>query len=103
MNRAISGTLVIRESGRPVPGLIVVAVQEQPWGLDSLGAALSGDFGRFRITYPRLCGPADLTLLLFTPSGSLLFTGACHRQVSGAELNVTVEIPGEAVEPHLCR
>lgn len=102
MNRAISGTVTIQESGRPVPGLIVVAAQVQPWGQDPLGAALSGDFGRFRITYPRLCYPADLTLLLFTPSGRPVFTGARHRQVSGAELRVTVEIPDEAVNAEEC-
>lgn len=93
MNRAVSGTLTEQESGRPIPGLRVVAVRIDGSGMQVLGGTVSGDFGRFRIAYTPLAGPVDLSLLVISPDGRLLFTEPVHRAISGAELRLEVGVP----------
>lgn len=92
MNRAMSGTLAIRETGRPLAGLQVVAARLVDGQVDVLGTAFSGDYGRFRILYEPLPAPADLTLFVFSPTGRLIFTEPVHRCIAGAELRLQVEI-----------
>ncbi|HEY3364119.1 MAG TPA: hypothetical protein VGK74_03555 [Symbiobacteriaceae bacterium] len=93
MNRAVSGILAEAESGRPISGMRVLVARIAPVGLEFLGAAISGDYGRFRITYVPLAIPADLTLLVCSPAGRLLYTEPVHRSISGAELVIQVEVP----------
>lgn len=93
MNRAVSGTLTVRESGRPLAGLQVVAARLADDDVELLGGTISGDYGRFRVTYPPLAEPADLILFVYTPTGRLVYTEPVHRSISGAELRLHVEIP----------
>lgn len=93
MNRAVSGTLTVQETGRPLPGLRVVAARLMPGGVELLGATISGDYGRFRIAYEPLIGAADLTLLVFAANGQLLYREPVHRAITGAELNLRVAVP----------
>ncbi|HWI63894.1 MAG TPA: hypothetical protein VNT75_18830 [Symbiobacteriaceae bacterium] len=93
MNRAVSGTLSVRESGKPLAGLQVVAARLAGEEAELLGAAMSGDLGRFRVTYEPLPEPADIMLLVYSPTGRLVYTEPLHRCISGAELRLHVEIP----------
>lgn len=93
MNRAVSGTLTVRESGRPLAGLQVVAARLLDDDVELLGGTISGDLGRFRVTYAPLAEPADLTLFIYTPEGRLIYTEPVHRAIGGAELRLHVEIP----------
>ena len=93
MNRAVSGVLMVQESDRPLTGLLVVAAQITRRGPEVLGYTVSGDYGRFRINYQRIAGPADITLFIFSPEWHLLYTESVHRQIEGAELQVKVAIP----------
>lgn len=93
MNRAVFGTVTIVGSGRPLVGLQVVAAAVEGEGLSPLACVTSGDFGRFRISYPEFSHPVDLTLLILDPDGGLLYVEPIHRSISGAELGVAVEVP----------
>jgi hypothetical protein len=93
MNRAVAGRLVEQETGRPLVGFQVLVAEVEPGGLQPLGVGVSGDLGRFRVNYPLCHGPVDLTLLVFSPAGRHLFTEPIHRAISGAELQLTVEVP----------
>ena len=93
MNRALSGTLAIQETGRPLVGMQIVAARLGPEGAEPLGTALSRDLGRFRVAYDPLDGPADLLLFVYTPTGRLVYTEPVHRAIFGAELRLRVEIP----------
>jgi hypothetical protein len=94
MNRAVSGTLTVRESGRPLAGLQVVAARLLDGDhVELLGGTISGDLGRFRVTYAPLVEAADLTLFVYTPTGRLIYTEPVHRAIGGAELRLHVEIP----------
>jgi hypothetical protein len=93
LNRAVSGTLTVRESGRPLTGLQVVAARLLDDDVELLGGTISGDLGRFRVTYAPLADPADLTLFIYTPTGRLIYTEPVHRAIGGAELRLHVEIP----------
>ncbi|HYF94954.1 MAG TPA: hypothetical protein VD969_22290 [Symbiobacteriaceae bacterium] len=96
MNRAVSGTLTVRESGRPLAGLQVVAARltgGDEVELELLGGAISGDLGRFRVAYEPLDGPSDLLLFVYSPTGRLVYTEPLHRAIAGAELRLHVEIP----------
>lgn len=101
MNRAISGRLLVTGTGRPLPGMQVVVIRLFFGAAEVLGLCTAGDMGRFRVTYPPLDGPADLTLLVYSPEGRHLFTEPIHRSVLGAELRLEVEIPGEAIRYRL--
>lgn len=92
MNRAIFGTVTVLGSGRPLAGLQVVAAWVDGEVLSPLGWAISGDFGRFRISYPEFTHPVDLTLLILEPDGGLIHVEPIHRVISGAELGLAVEI-----------
>ncbi len=93
MNRAISGFVSVSGSGRPLQGVRVVAARVEGGRAEILGESMSGDFGRFRVTYDPVPGPADLTVLIFSPEGRLIFTEPIHRLVCGAELCIRVEVP----------
>lgn len=93
MNRAVSGVLKVHESDRPLGGLLVVAARVTPRGPEVLGYTVSGDYGRFRIDYQRLEGPADIALFVFSPDWHLLYTEPVHRQIEGAELQLQLAIP----------
>ncbi|HYG57118.1 MAG TPA: hypothetical protein VD902_03520 [Symbiobacteriaceae bacterium] len=93
MNRALSGTVAIQETGRPLPGLQVVAARLVPGGVEPLGTTLSREMGRFRVTYEPLPEPADLFLYVYSPTGRLIYTEPIHRAICGAELRLRVEIP----------
>lgn len=98
MNRAVSGMLTVRESGRPLAGLQVVAARlTGDEDMEMLGGAISGDLGRFRVTYEPLAEPADLLLFVYTPTGRLVYTEPLHRSIGGAELRLHVEIPRRAL------
>lgn len=97
MNRAISGTLSVAETGRPLAGMQVVAAREVPGGAELIGASVSGDMGRFRVTYEPLAEPADLFLLIYSPEGRLIYTEPVHRCITGAELRLTVQVPRQAL------
>lgn len=97
MNRAISGYVTVSGSGRPMAGVQVVAARLQDRQAEVMGTAVSGDLGRFRVTYAPIAGPADLTVFIFSPEGRLLFTEPVHRQISGAELSIRVEVPRTAL------
>lgn len=93
MNRAVSGVLYTRSTGRPIVGARLVAARLEKNAIMILGIGLSGDYGRFRIVYPELRKPADLTLFIFSASGDLIYREPVHRAVSGAELALHIEIP----------
>lgn len=97
MNRAVSGTLTVRETGKPLAGLQVVAARLLEADAELLGSAISGDLGRFRVTYEPLLDPADILLLVYTPTGRLVYTEPLHRSICGAELRLHVEIPRRAL------
>lgn len=97
MNRAVSGTLSVRESGRPLGGLQVVAARLAADGLEVLGETISGDLGRFRVTYEPLLEPADLQVLIYRTDGRLLFAEPIHRAIAGAELRLQIEVPDTAL------
>lgn len=97
MNRALSGTLAIQETGRPLVGMQVVAARLVPEGVEPLGTALSRDMGRFRVAYAPLEEPADLLLFVYSPTGRLLYTEPVHRAIYGAELRLRVEIPAASL------
>ena len=99
MNRAVSGTVVVLETGQPLRGLIVTVSRLCSGGADLLGWAVTGDGGRFRMEYPRLCAPPDLTISLFRPDGQLLYLEPPHRSIAGAELEVRVEVPLACLRP----
>lgn len=93
MNRAVSGTLCVAETGRPLAGLRVVACRLLDGAVQELGWCESGDWGRFRVIYDPLDAPADLFLLVLTAAGGLVYTEPVHRAIGGAELVVTVTVP----------
>lgn len=93
MNRAVSGTLCVAETGRPLMGLRVVACRLLDGAVQELGWCESGDWGRFRVTYDPLDGPADLFLLVLTADGRLVYTEPVHRAIAGVELHLTVAVP----------
>jgi hypothetical protein len=93
MNRAVSGVLITRSAGRPLAGHPVVAAAVDGTSIRVLGIATSADLGRFRICYPPLRSPVDLTLFIFSPHGHFLFREPLHRAVMGAELMLRVEVP----------
>ena len=93
MNRAVSGTVSISGSGRPLAGMQVVAVRLIGGEAVLLGVGASGDMGRFRVEYPALEGPADITVLIVSPKGQVLFTEPVHREIAGAELQINVQVP----------
>lgn len=97
MNRAISGFVTVSGSGRPVQGVRVVAARVAAGEAEILGMTVSGDYGRFRVTYEPVPGPVDLTVLIFSPEGRLIFTEPIHRHVCGAELAIRVEVPRMAL------
>jgi hypothetical protein len=97
MNRAVSGTLTVQESGRPLPGMQVVAARLVPGGVELLGACISGDMGRFFISYEPLPEPADLFLLVYSPDGRQVYTESMHRCITGAELRLAVQVPRTAL------
>lgn len=97
MNRAVSGTLTVRESGRPLTGMQVVAARLTRDDVELLSGAISGDLGRFRVTYEPFAEPVDLLLFIYTPTGRLVFTEPVHRSIAGAELRLHVEIPRGAL------
>lgn len=97
MNRAVSGTLEVLGTGRPLKGVQVVAARVTPEGAEPLGACVSSDLGRFRVMYDPLPDPADLTLFLFCPAGDLIYTEPIHRHITGAELQLRVQVPGETL------
>lgn len=98
MNRAVSGTLTVRESGRPLAGLqVVVARLKDDDEAELLGGVISGDLGRFRVAYEPLPEPADLLLFVYSPTGRLVYTEPLHRAIGGAELRLLVEIPRGAL------
>lgn len=101
MNRAISGYVTVSGSGQPLPGMQVVAARLHGEQAEVLGAAVSGDLGRFRVLYAPVDGPADLTVLIFSSEGRLLFTEPLHRQISGAELCIRVEVPRSALSEQM--
>ncbi len=101
MNRAISGTLAVRETGRPLAGFVVVAVRLAPGGPVVLGISQSGVHGRFRVEYPTLDAPADLTVALFAQNGEWIFTEPVHRRIDGAELQIRLQVSLRRVAPHL--
>lgn len=82
-------------------GLQVVAAQVEGEDLTPLSWVTSGDFGRFRISYPEFSQPVDLTLLILDPDGGLLYVEPIHRVISGAELGVSVEIPASRLREGL--
>jgi len=89
----MSGTLAVRESGRPLPGMLVVAAKVAADGYEVLGETVSGHMGRFRVAYAPLPEPANLTLFVFTPEGRLLMMEPVHLAIFGAELRLQVEVP----------
>lgn len=93
MNRAISGVLTVQESGRPATGLRVVAAKIEDDELELLGDTTSGPGGRFRIDYPLMLAPVDLTIMVFSAGGNLVYREPVHRGISGAELQIRVSIP----------
>ena len=101
MNRAVFGTVAERESGRPVMGIVIIAAKVISEGLEVLGGAVSGDWGHFRITYSPVAVPVDLTLLLFSDAGRLLFREPVHRGIAGAELSLRVEVPLARLRPEM--
>jgi hypothetical protein len=101
MNRAFSGKVITAGSDRPLPGLLVAVLRLCHADIQVIGAGLTYDFGRFRVTYPPLGEPADLFLMIFSPDGRHLFTEPVHWQVSGSELQVRVEVPKTALNQTL--
>ncbi len=92
MNRAISGRLVEQGTGRPLCGHLVVAGRVLGNRILLLGRERSGPEGRFRVEYPPLSEPPDLTLLVLDPEGALLYIEPPHRSIPGAELHLVVEV-----------
>jgi hypothetical protein len=97
MNRAVSGTLAVAETGRPLPGMRVLVARLIAGGHQVLGLSDSEDWGRFKVTYEPLAEPADLVVLIYTPDGALVYTEPAHRAITGAELRLDVAIPAAAV------
>lgn len=97
MNRAISGVITVEETGRPLSGMRVVAASVSGNRAEVLGVSLSGDYGRFRVTYSPVIGPVDLTVFIFSPESRLVFTEPLHRQITGAELHIRVEVSRTAL------
>lgn len=93
MNRAVSGVVCTRVSGRPLVGLRLVVAVVETNVLSILGTCFSADSGKFRVSYPELSRPVDLTVFVFSPNGHFLFREPIHRAVSGAELVVRIEVP----------
>lgn len=101
MNRAVSGTLSVLETGRPLVGLQVVAARLLGDEVEVLGTGFSGRLGRFRVQYDPVWEPADLTLFVFTPCGRLVFQEPVHRAIGGAELQLQVEVPRRLITADL--
>lgn len=99
MNRAVSGMVVVLETGQPLRGLIVTVHRLCPDGPDLLGWGVTGEGGGFRMDYPRLETPPDLVISLHRPDGQLLYLEPPHRSVAGAELQVRVELPLACLSP----
>lgn len=97
MNRAVSGTLSVLGSGRPLVGMYVVAARVVQGDVQVLGWCESGDMGRFHVAYDTLEGPADLFVLVVSPTGDLLFTEPVHRCIEGTELRLQVEVPATGI------
>jgi hypothetical protein len=101
VNRAVSGTVVVEETGQPLTGLTIVVGRLRPGGIEPLGWTVSGDLGRFRIDYPPLGDHPDLLLWLYGADGRFLYAEPPHRSVSGAELNLRVEVPAASLREGL--
>lgn len=93
MNRAISGTVVTAGTGRPLPGLILLALLLEPGEPRYLGFGRTGQMGRFRIQYPPIGTAADLTVLVYSGDGQFLYMEPVHRAIAGAELQIQIEVP----------
>lgn len=107
-NRTVFGQVTYSESGQPAVGVRVTAMDADLLFDDTLGEAMAGKDGRFKITYgvtqfrDLFERAPDIYLLIHDPQGCpLTTTRDSVIRDAGREQEIHVQLPGKSPEPTL--